>query len=87
MGDDVQSVAGRVLGRLLHLNGRGMEPRVLLASRRSTPFCGLLHFPPEHARTRKDGSSAKSWQCGEDRHVLRSVLYHLMVTGGEDLPL
>ena len=87
MGDDVQSVAGRVLGRLSHLNGRGMEPLVLLTSRRCTPFCGPLHFPPEHTRTRKDGSSAESWQCGEDRHVLRSVLYHLMVTGGEALPL
>ena len=85
-GDDVQSVAGRVLGRLLHLNGRGMEPRVLSTSRRCTTFCGPLHFPPEHTRTRKDGSSAESWQCGEDTHVLRIVLYHLMVTGGEALP-
>ena len=50
------------------------------------PCCGPLHFPPERARTCKDGSSAESWQCGEDRHVLCSVLYHLMVTGGEALP-
>ena len=87
-GDDVQSVAGRVLGRLSHLNGRDMEPRVLLTSRRGTPFCGPLHFPPEHARTCKDGSSAESWQCGEaHRHVLRSVLYQLMVTGAWLLPV
>ena len=52
------------------------------------PCCGPLHFPPEHARTRKGSSSAEAWQCGEaHRHVLRSVLYLLMVTGGEALPL
>ena len=43
-GDDVQSVAGRVLGRILHLNGCGMEPRVLFASRRSTCFADLCTF-------------------------------------------
>ena len=43
-GDDVQSVAGRVLGRLLHLNGRGMEPRVLLTSRRGTCVEDLCTF-------------------------------------------
>ena len=53
-GDDVQSVAGRVLGGLLHVNGRSMEPHILLTSRRGTPCCGTLHVPPEHARTRKD---------------------------------
>ena len=84
-GDDVQSVAGRVLGRLLHLNGRhgATRPFGIAATH---PCCGPLHFPPEHARTRKDSSSAESWQCGEDRHALRSVLYHLMVAGGEALP-
>ena len=36
-----------------------------------------------HART---SGSAESWQCGEaHRHVLCSVLYHLMVTGVEAL--
>ena len=43
-GDVVQSVAGRVLGRLLHLNGWGMEPRVLFASRRSTRVADLCTF-------------------------------------------
>ena len=31
-GDVVQSMAGRVLGRLLRTDGQGMEPRVDLAS-------------------------------------------------------
>ena len=48
-GDVVQSMAGRVLGRLLHLNGWGMEPHVLFASRRSTRVADL-HVPPEDAR-------------------------------------
>ena len=43
-GDVVQSVAGNVLGRLLHLNGWGMEPPVLFASRRSTRFADLCIF-------------------------------------------
>ena len=35
------------------------------------PCCGPLHFPPEYARTHKDGSSAESWQRVEvQRHVL-----------------
>ena len=34
------------------------------------------------------GSSAEFWQCGEaHRHVLRSVLYQLMVTGAWLLPV
>ena len=52
-GDDVQAVAGRVLGRLSHLNGRGMEPRVLQTSRRSTraaDLCTFLQNMDVHAR-------------------------------------
>ena len=52
-GDDVHSVAGRVLGRLLHLNGRGMEPRVLLTSRRGTRVADLCTFLQNmHVRAR-----------------------------------
>ena len=50
--------------------------------RGEAPCCPPPHFPAEHARTCEDGSSAESWQCGEvHRHVLRSFLYHVMVTG------
>ena len=53
-GDDVQSVAGRVFGRLLHLNGWSMEPRVPFASRRGTrvaDLCTVLQDKHLHART------------------------------------
>ena len=68
-GDDVQSVAGRVLGRLLHLNGRSMEPRVLLASRRGTraaDLCTFLQNMHVHARTAAPlnlGSVARTDMC------------------------
>ena len=68
-GDDVQSVAGRVLGRLLHLNGRGAEPRVLLASRRRTQvadLCTFLQNMHEHARMAAQlnlGSVARTDMC------------------------
>ena len=54
-GDVFQVVAGRVLGRLLRANGRGMEPRVLLTSRRGTRVTDLCTFSPEHARTYMQG--------------------------------
>ena len=52
-GDVFRVVAGRVLGRLLHLNGRGIEPPVPFASRRSTRVADLCTFLQEmhfHAR-------------------------------------
>ena len=67
--DDVQSVAGRVLGRLLHLNGRGMESRVFLASRRRTrvaDLCTFLQNMHVHARMAAQlnlGSVAKTDMC------------------------
>ena len=68
-GDDVQSVAGRVLGRLSHLNGWGMEPRVLLTSRRSTrvaDLCTFLQNRRVRARTAAPlnlGSVARTDMC------------------------
>ena len=68
-GDDVQSVAGRVLGRLLHLNGRGMEPRVLLTSRRGTcveDLCTFFQNMRVRARTGAPlnlGSVARTDMC------------------------
>ena len=86
-GDDVQSVAGRVLGRILHVNGRGMEPRVLLTSRRGIRAADLCTFLQNmHVRARMAaqlnlGSVARTDMC------CAAVLYQLMVTGGEALPL
>ena len=41
-----------------------------------------LHVPPERARTCRDGSSAKCWQCVDGQgNVERNILYHWMVTG------
>ena len=68
-GDDVQSVAGRVLGRLLHLNGRGMGPRVFLASRRRTRaadhciFLLNMHVRARTAAPLNLGSVARTNMC------------------------
>ena len=64
-GDDVQSVARKGSWQTLAREwpGHGATRPLDIAAKH--PCCGLVHFPPEHARTRKGSSSAKSWQCGE----------------------
>ena len=61
-GDVVQSMAGRILGRLLHSNGRGKEPRVFFHIKffifltialgiRVADLCTFLQNLHVHART------------------------------------
>ena len=76
-GDDVQSVAGRVLGRLLHLNGRSIEPRVPFASRRGTrvaDLCTSLQDMHLHAKTAAQlnlGSVARTNMCCAASCIIR----------------